>query len=290
MARRLGSYYYSNKRPKRLKSMVRKAKKSRRESYKSLGRIEMERGVSLRGKATLVVFFLIVIVLCYVLFLSSFFSIKRAVLVGNDHIEEEDVKQIIKSIIDEKRFAFFSGSNLFLVDSSKIKSRVAREMPLLESAEVKRHFPDTLKIKLFEREPFAVWEAGSKKYLIDSKGVACYGIEDDVEGLPIILDRLNKTVEINKEVTFPKQINFIKNILGLLKEKTDLEIESISLPNSLGFQVDVKVKQGFVIYFNTERSAESQIRDLENVLNKQLKDNQSIEYIDLRVENWIYYK
>ncbi len=288
---RLGSYYYSNKRSKGLKSMMKKAKKNRRKSYKSLGRTEMESGVSLRGKATLFVFFLIIIAAGYVLFLSNFFQVKRAVLVGNEKIKEEDIKEVMKNVIGEKRFFVFSGDNLFLVNGNKIKGRVVEEMPLVESLEIKRHFPNTLKINLVERQPFAVWMSAEKKYLIDSNGVVCYELTDGPDlDLPVIYDRQNKEANIKEEVTFPRQINFIRNLLGLLKDEVKIEVDSFSLPDPLGFQVDVKVKDGYAIYFNTERSAESQIRDLKNVLEKQLKENRSVEYIDLRVENWVYYK
>lgn len=289
---KLGGYYYSKKRDKGLSSYAKKVRKLKKKSVSGLGRTKVSRGVSLRGKSTLVGLFFVVVVVILILLFSNFFAVKRAVVLGNDRIRNEDIENILKDAISGKRFYVFQADNIILFNSGKIKKKILEEMPLVENVEIKRMLPNNLKIKISERQPFAIWETVGKKYLIDSKGIIVYEIRDNnVNNLPIIYDRQNKAVEIKGEATFPQQINFIRNILDSLKKETNLEAESVSLPNALGFEVDVKVKDGFLIYFSTERSVESQIRDLKSALEKQIADKKgSISYVDLRVENWIYYK
>lgn len=289
---KLGGYYYSKKRDRGLSAYAKKVRKLKKRSVQGLGRTKVKHGISLRGKTTLVGLFLIVVIIVGILMFSNFFSIKRAVVLGNERIRNEDIENILKDAISGKRFYVFSAGNIILINDGKIKKKILDEMPLVENVEVKRMLPNSLKIRISERQPFAIWETAGKKYLIDSKGVIAYEIKDNnTNNLPIIYDRQNKAVEIKGEATFPQQINFIRNILDSLKRETNLEVESVSLPNALGFEIDVKIKDGFLIYFNTERSVESQIRDLKSTLEKQITDKKSaIQYVDLRVENWIYYK
>jgi len=289
---KLGGYYYSKKRDKGLSIYAKKMRKMKRKSVQSLGKTKPNFGVSLRGKATLIVFLIVGIIGTGILFFSNFFSVKKAVLVGNNKIKSEDIENILKDTISGNRFGVFSASNIMLLNDGKIKNKIMEELPLIDKIEIKRMLPNTLKLNISERDPFAVWETGGKKYLVDSKGKVCYEIKDNTNmDLPIIYDKQNKSVEIKGEATFPQQINIIRNILESLKDKTNLEVESVSLPNSLGFEVDVKTKDGFIIYFNTERSVDSQIRDLKSVLDKQVADQKSsLQYVDLRVENWVYYK
>lgn len=289
---RLGGYYYSKKRDRGLSAYAKKVRKLKKRSVQGLGRTKVKRGVSLRGKTTLVGLFLAAIIALGILLFSNFFSIKRAIVLGNERIRNEDIENILKDAISGKRLYLFSAGNIILINDGKIKKKILDEMPLIENIEIKRMLPNSLKIKISERQPFAIWETTGKKYLIDSKGIIAYEIKDNnTNNLPIIYDRQNKSVEIKGEATFPQQINFIRNVLDSLKKETNLEVESVSLPNSLGFEVDVKIKNGFLIYFNTERSVESQIRDLKSTLDKYIADKKdSIQYVDLRVENWIYYK
>lgn len=287
---KLGGYYYSHKRNRGLSSYAKKIRKSKKKADQQKRKIMLARGVSGRGKATLIVLFLIILFLGGLLLFSGFFKVKRAVIVGNNKIKSEDLQNILKESINAKRFYVFAGENIVMVNKGKVKGRILDQIPLVKNVEISRVFPDTLKLKILEMEPFAVWVTDNKKYLVDAKGIIAYEIKDDQSiNLPIIYDRQNKLVAIKGEATFPSQMNFIRNCLALLKEN-NLEIESVSLPNALGFEIDVKIKDSFNIYFNTERSVESQIRDLKSVLDKQLSENRNISYIDLRVENWVYYK
>ncbi len=289
---KLGGYYYSKKRDRGLSSYAKKMRKMKKRSIQSLGKTKPNFGVSLRGKTTLIALLIAVIICAGILFFSNFFAVKKAVLVGNNKIKSEDIESILKDAISGNRFVVFSASNIMLINDGKIKNKIMEEMPLIDRIEIKRMLPNTLKLNIPERDPFAIWETGGKKYLVDSKGKVCYEIKDNVNmDLPIIYDKQNKAVEVKGEATFPQQINVIRNILNSLKDKTKLEVEFVSLPNSLGFEVDVKTKDGFMVYFNTERSVDSQIRDLKSVLDKQVAEQKSsLQYIDLRVENWVYYK
>ena len=72
-------------------------------------------------------------------------------------------------------------------------------------------------------------------------------------------------------------------------QKTGKEIEYISLPSTSAEEIHVKTKEGFSIYFSLKRGPEGQLNDLAMILDGEI-DSGNVEYIDLRIENWVYYK
>ena len=66
-------------------------------------------------------------------------------------------------------------------------------------------------------------------------------------------------------------------------EIVDFEFVSIE-------DLKAKTSAGWYIYFNPAYSVDAQIRALEMVLENEIKDSNSLEYIDLRIDNRVYYK
>ncbi len=82
------------------------------------------------------------------------------------------------------------GPNLFLLRTDRYAARLA-ELPAVTSAEVTVDLPDTLRVRIAEREPVIVWNVAGHRFLVDSSGVvfapATAGGPGD--GLPIVSDR-----------------------------------------------------------------------------------------------------
>ncbi|HEX9491092.1 MAG TPA: FtsQ-type POTRA domain-containing protein [Stellaceae bacterium] len=62
------------------------------------------------------------------------------------------------------------GAPLLAVDPAQAKQRL-EAVPWIRSASVERRFPDTLHIRLVERQPLAFWQRQGKLVLIDRDGV-----------------------------------------------------------------------------------------------------------------------
>ena len=62
------------------------------------------------------------------------------------------------------------GAPLLAIDVAAAKARLER-LPWIRSAEVERQLPDTVRVKVEERKPFALWQLGQRLSLIDREGV-----------------------------------------------------------------------------------------------------------------------
>lgn len=69
------------------------------------------------------------------------------------------------------------GSPLLGIDVAMAKARL-ESLPWVKSAVVERHLPDTLKVRVEEHKPFALWQLGRRLSVIDREGVVI--VREDV--------------------------------------------------------------------------------------------------------------
>jgi cell division protein FtsQ len=69
------------------------------------------------------------------------------------------------------------GAPLLDIDVAAAKARL-EGLPWIKSAEVERQLPDTLRVKVEERKPFALWQLGQRLSVIDRDGVVI--VKDNV--------------------------------------------------------------------------------------------------------------
>ena len=73
-------------------------------------------------------------------------SIKKIIIENNFIIDEKNIK---------KNLAFLYDTNLFLLKTKNIKIRL-NEIDFIESYEIKKIYPNKIRIRVFEKKPIAV--------------------------------------------------------------------------------------------------------------------------------------
>jgi hypothetical protein len=109
--------------------------------------------------------------------------------------------------------------------------------------------------------------------------------------LPIIIDEFDQTFTPREKIVSPQLVTFTKRMSELIPQKTTLKIKEIRVPSAAASEVHIVTQDGFVIYFDPTRDADDQALILADLLTKEIKDKRKkIQYIDMRIENWAYYK
>jgi cell division protein FtsQ len=88
------------------------------------------------------------------------FTVQDVEVEGRDVTPREDV---LKAIDAER------GTPIFGINPARVKKQL-ESLPWVRTASVERHLPDTLYIRLTEREPLALWQHQGKMALIDRDG------------------------------------------------------------------------------------------------------------------------
>ena len=89
---------------------------------------------------------------------SNLFKIKKIQINNNILINEKELK---------KKLSYIFEKNIFFLKKEDIREPL-KDVDFLEKIEVKKKYPDTIIIKVFETEPLAIIFKNELKYLLDS--------------------------------------------------------------------------------------------------------------------------
>lgn len=124
-------------------------------------------------------------------------NISEIIVENNVIVEEKRVK---------KKLDYLYQENLFLLNLKKIETKI-NDIDFIESFEIKKIYPNKIKIKIFEKTPIVILQnKKEKKYFTNKEDTVNFFELDKFEGLPIVFgDKKNFQVFYNdlKNINFP---------------------------------------------------------------------------------------
>ena len=88
------------------------------------------------------------------------FKVREVALTGEERTSESAAHAAI---------AISQGSSIFGVRPDAVRARLLM-LPWVADAEVRRHFPDSVSVRLIEKRPFALWRNGSDVVVVERSG------------------------------------------------------------------------------------------------------------------------
>jgi len=158
--------------------------------------------------------------------LGSKFKIKEVIIENNFILQEQELK---------KNLIFLYDSNLFFLKTNKIGNILVKK-GFIESFEIKKIYPNKIKIKIFEKKPVAIIQNKKNKFYFTTSGdLIKYQNLENYNNLPIVFgNKENFTLLYDKL----KQINFsidkIKRFYYFETKRWDLltiDNQTIKLPS-----------------------------------------------------------
>ena len=157
-----------------------------------------------------------------------FFQIKNIEIINNNLINQDVINKKVSQIY---------GKNILFLKKTDIEDFL-KKIDFLEKIEVRKKYPDTLIIKIYETTPVAVIFKKNKRYLLDSSSNLIIAKEDDFkDNFPNVYGKNAEIYFINffnklKKNNFPT--NKIKNFYYFQIGRWDLELQNnqlIKLPS-----------------------------------------------------------
>jgi hypothetical protein len=113
--------------------------------------------------------------------------------------------------------------------------------------------------------------------------------DQNTNGLPVVIDGSSIPVKVGDRVVSRDFVDFVLKLNDYFKDNK-IEVEQIFVTETTS-ELNVKLKDGYVIKFNTSDPADSQIKSLAATLALIKSQNKKpSEYIDLRVTGKAFYK
>jgi len=247
----------------------------------------------------LILFF--ILALGYFLFFSPIFKVKEIKISGSRAIGSDAIYQYLNDFRFKKVLIFFNRDNIFLLTKSKLKNILIDRFPRILSIQINKDiFKKNISIQITERKEVGIYcqaqnlseEILEGCYYIDGEGVIFEEAPQTSGTLILVIkDYSGKEIKIRDSAIDKELIVKFIELRDILSSQFSLKALDfvIEKDGTKDFRLDTN--EGWYILFDGSRDLESQIMALRLVLEEKIKEaRKNLEYIDLRIENRVYYK
>jgi cell division septal protein FtsQ len=245
-------------------------------------------------------FFLVVFVAVsgYIFLFSNLSRIRKVEIFGNQDLDKSALRMDVENFIFGKYLGVIPRDEFLLISQKKVSHQLLNHFRKIESAEVRKTFPDKLEIRITERKALVLWCSGGPCYVVDEKGLAFSGIDLDSpyareNKLIKITDNSARPVTLGEQIIQPERMNYILNLPEELKSLAGIEMTGeSSVPSYVAEELEVMTQGGWRVFFSSAFPADEAIKMLKVFLDQKnfSLDLGNLDYIDLRVEGKLYYK
>lgn len=233
----------------------------------------------------------------YALIFSGWFLVKEVQVSGQKEVPEEEIRNLIADYLNRRYFFNYISpfSNIILASSESIVSSLKNKFPTIETVKVSKDlFKKNLTVEVAEKEIAGIWclDNSDKCLYFDGEGVL-FKVAPKFSGEVFLTIEDGRGRDFNLADSFDdkelfEKINLTRNILDDLKF---VDYNSFFLPQG-SFEFWIKTKDGWYIYLDKESDIPTQLVALKKFLEEKLSAarRQTLQYIDLRVNNRIYYR
>lgn len=241
-----------------------------------------------KKKILFLIFLLFLILICGI-GLSPIFKIKTIEISGNKDVSAEEIKETL----DYK--------NIFLLPSSKIKKDLLKKFPQILDLEINKNIiKQTLKLIIKEREEIGIICEADPAFAEATAG-RCFYIDNEgiifkksllTSGFMILLinDFSERQYDLGDKIFDKNLMELLLKIKDKLANELDIPLAKIDIVSYPIKDIRATTYEGWKIIFSNERNIDEQILELKTALKEKIKNTTGLEYIDLRIENRIYYK
>ncbi len=224
------------------------------------------------------------IVLVYIFLFSSLFKIQAIEILGNKEVEAEEIKNS------------FDYGNIFLVTENKIKNDLIKKIHKIGDLEISKNLiKRSIKLTIEERGRLGiacqVKEETEDCFYIDKQGVIFEQAPQTSGSLILLIkDYSQREFYLGKKIFEQRIVDFISQARQDLSSEiglTALDFNVLSFPPK---DLKVMTNEGWYIIFDLEGDIKNQLRSIKVALEEKIENRENLEYVDLRIENRIYYK
>jgi cell division septal protein FtsQ len=217
--------------------------------------------------------------LVYTASTSTEFQVTKVRVQGASLLSQADVEQAAAVI----------GANVFWVDHAAAEARL-QSLPLVVRAEVTPVLPDSVNVRIVERQPAAFWVSGDRTYVVDKDGVVLRPLADDEA---VFADQPLPTVaEADGQALNPGDASALTTWARLAALLPRAGVTPRAAQWSADFGLEVQTQEGWRARFTSAggENLERQVDSLRAIRDYLAKNKTPAEVIDVRFGDRPYYR
>lgn len=252
---------------------------------------------------------LFVVICCIglgLLLTSERFMIRFVEVKGTKYFSEDLFKEQVLSYLFKPSLLVINHRNQFVFDPQELQSQLETVFQF-ESIVIQRD-GQKVRISVKEKQSQIIWYTGSMRYLVDLEGVVIRELSPEEEDLleappaiqieptiqllrelPIYIDRNNTPVNVGDHVLTKNEIEQISRFSKKLGS-IHLVQKSIQVDRLAGKWMGVRTNDEYDILFDATGDIDAQFVRLETLLKEKITDPSSLQYIDLRFGDHVYFQ
>jgi cell division septal protein FtsQ len=288
-----------------------------------------EEGVSWKRRIQVVILIICFIGITGVGIYHPFFHINDFEVLGLQRIDEVEFKQAVCGMVDYNKLFLFPAKNYFLIDVDEVREIIEQRFPA-EQVIVKKNFPNILSVQVQEKISTIIYDNGKEfsylgmegnvveklrkvgedEWLVKTETVTSTNeqgeeiteekeiekkhiikstkIIKEMGDYPIIFDKRAKKADLNEQVLFPETISGVVEWFNFINKKTDVPLSYFILENEVG-DLQINTKEGWYLFVKINQSLDFQFEKLDYLLKNKV-DRNTLNYIDLRYQNRVYWQ
>ena len=147
----------------------------------------------------------------------------------------------------------------------------------------------TASLQLTFRQPVAQWASDTTTYFVDGSGVTFERNHFDPPAIAV-KDNSNIDIEAGQEVLDRRFLSFLGHVVSGFTDNS-MKVQEILLPDGMLRQVDVRLEgKPYFVRMTIDRDAAAQVGEAMHAIGYMDGRGMSPEYIDVRVDQRVFYK
>lgn len=247
---------------------------------------------------------------------------------GQEAYSNTPPKNIVEEVEKElqgKKWGVFPRRNYFFLPEKEM-SRVMERFPSYQNISFEKRLPSTLTIYYKHHQPVSVVIQSYKERILieppvleDPVDEPLIPVEDEYEEIVreqgfrlsdagVVLEKIHidsidsqevvltvrspRVVEIGDSLIDERLFRAMQDLQELFEPSIHIPIESFEVgDNFLPHEIHVVTREGWKVYFDWSKDTKEQIHILQTLLSGALQEKrQTIQYIDLRIKDKVFYK
>jgi cell division septal protein FtsQ len=231
----------------------------------------------------------IIILICYLIIYSPVFSIEKINITNNERANNDEVLNFVKSnIFSNSIFKRILSLQNILIWPDYLKNN-SNLWPEIKEVSIKKdYFHKNIEIKVLERKLYGMWCKEKECLWFDDLGYL-FNKTPLSEGALIlkVFDYSGRKLGIGNFVLPQNLMSNLTQVFETL-QKAQINFYSAELKNLENEEIAIKTQNGPIIYFSLHFPPP----DISLIKKKieEKRDFNSLEYLDLRIENKVFYK
>ena len=219
---------------------------------------------------------------------------------GLQTIPKDDVLSEANAILEKKRILGISSRNYFLLPSGELTASISEKFPKIDSVMINKDGIRRAVLELRERQVAGVWcrgrvgesgsvYANSECLYFDKNGIIFeYSPKSSGSIVFSVVDFRDGDKKLGEKVLDPELIKDMEEISGIISKNFSFGVREFTI--SQGGEFEVVTSENWNIRLG-QGERRGQFSNLKYVLDEEIKEKRhSLEYIDLRLGNRVYYK